>query len=197
MATVDSTKQYTPEDLLHMPDGDRYELVDGHLVETSMSALAVLVATKLSRRLDEYCEPRKLGWVLGEGASYQCFPDEPAKVRKPDVSFIRRGRLPDECPPDGHIRLAPDLAVEVVSPNDLYYEVEQKVAEYRAAGVRLIWIVSPPTRRVLIRKLDGSCAESGETGELSGEDVLPGFRCPVSALFEDLRAAPETPPANA
>ena len=72
---------------------------------------------------------------------------------------------------------------EIVSPNDLYYEVEEKVREYRAAGVGLIWVVNPPTRTVLVRRPDGSAAEVGENGELDGEQVLPGFRCRVSELF--------------
>ena len=101
----------------------------------------------------------------------------------PDTSFVAAGRLPDDQTPEGYIKVAPDIAVEVVSPNELYEEVEAKVADYRSAGVKLIWIVSPKSQTVLIRRLDGSCAEVGATGQLSGEDVLPGFACPVAELF--------------
>ena len=62
-------------------------------------------------------------------------------------------------------------------------DVEAKVAEYRGAGVKLIWVISPRLRRILVRWADGSCAELDETGTLSGEDVLPGFACPVADLF--------------
>ena len=121
--------------------------------------------------------------MLPGDASYQFLPDRPNVVRKPDVSFIRPGRLPDERLPDGHIRLAPDLVAEVVSPNDLFYDVEEKIAEYRQGGVRLIWVLVPPTRNVLIRRLDGPAGEVREDGELSGEDVVPDFHCRVGDLF--------------
>ncbi len=116
-------------------------------------------------------------------ASYQCFPDDPGKVRRPDVSFIRADRLPAEEAREGHCRIAPDLAVEVISPNDLYCDVDEKVNEYLAAGVRLVWVVNPSARRVLIRRRDRTAAELLEADELDGEDVVPGFRCRVAALF--------------
>jgi Uma2 family endonuclease len=174
---------YTADDLLRMPDGDRFELVDGKLVEMHMGAESSYVGGELYYHLRAHCRTALLGWVFPADTSYQFIPGRPNLVRKPDVSFIRLGRLPNETLPPGHIRIAPDLAVEVVSPNDLYYEVEEEVAEYRSAGVRLIWVVVPPTRTVLVRRLDGSIAEVGEAGELDGEDAVPGFRCPVRDLF--------------
>jgi Uma2 family endonuclease len=174
---------FTADDLLTLPDHERFELVDGKLVELPMGMESSYVGGRLYRRLADYCEQPFRGWVLPADASYQFLPARPNLVRKPDVSFIRLGRLPDERPIKGHIRLAPDLVVEVISPNDLYYEVEEKIAEYRSGGVRLIWVVVPPTRTVLIRRLDGSAAEVREDGDLNGEDVVAGFRCPVADLF--------------
>ncbi len=174
----------TADDLLAMPDGDRFELVDGKLVELPVGTQSSYIGGRILRLLASFCENPFIGWVLPADASYQPFPDRPNLVRKPDVSFIRAGRLPNETLPEGHARLAPDLAVEVVSPNDLYYEVVQKMAEYRLAGVRLVWLVAPPTRTVQIRPLDGTLAEVGEEEELSGEDVIPGFRCSVRELFQ-------------
>jgi Uma2 family endonuclease len=78
---------------------------------------------------------------------------------------------------------APDAVAEVVTPLHTYEEVETKVAEYRSAGVKLVWIVSPKARTVMIRRLDGTCAEVTEKGTLCGEDVIPGFACPVAELF--------------
>lgn len=180
---------YTADDLLRMPDGDRFELVDGKLVEKAMGAESSYVGWRLSRILGNYCESPFLGYVFPADTSYQFMPGRPNLVRKPDVSFVRLGRLPNEALPGGHIRLAPDLAVEVVSPNDLFYEVEEKVQEYRTGGVRLIWIVVPPTRTVLVRRINGTIAEVSEGGELDGEDVIPGFRCRVADLFQ-----PPAPP---
>jgi Uma2 family endonuclease len=101
----------------------------------------------------------------------------------PDTAFVAAGRLPDDRSPEGYIKVAPDIAVEVISPNETYEEVEAKVAEYRSAGVKLTWVISPKSKTVLIRRLDGTCAEVNEAGTLSGEDVLPGFTCTVAELF--------------
>ncbi len=95
MNTATATKTvYTPEDLLTMPDGKRYELVDGQLVVREMGIESTWVATRLVSRLDRFCEEYKVGWALTSEAGYQCFPHEPGRVRKPDASFIRYGRLP-------------------------------------------------------------------------------------------------------
>jgi Uma2 family endonuclease len=96
--------------------------------------------------------------------------------------------MPDgDRSPRGHVKLAPDLAVEVVSPIELYEEVEARVNEYLAAGVKLVWVVSPGSRTVLVRRPDGTCHAVGAAGELSGEDVLPGFACKVAELFVSVR----------
>ncbi len=190
------------EEFLALPDSKSFELVDGKLVEKRMGAKSSYVAGRLYALLNSFCETPFRGWIFPGDTSYQFLPGRPNLVRKPDVSYVRAGRFPDEQVPDGHIRIAPDLAVEVVSPNDLCYEVEEKVAEYRAAGIPLVWIIIPPTRVVLVRRGDGGGVEVGESGELSGEDVLPGFRCPVGALFQHLgtvstRAQPEAAPPSA
>jgi Uma2 family endonuclease len=174
----------TADEFMRLPDEGDYELVDGKLVERHMGVKSSYIGGRLLRLLGAYCENPFIGWVLPADANYQFFPDRPNLVRKPDVSFIQVGRLPNEALPEGHARLAPDLVVEVVSPNDTFYEVTQKMAEYRIAQVRLVWLVIPPTRTVQIRRLDGSLAEVGEEGELTGEDVVPGFHCSVRELFQ-------------
>ena len=184
MSTVETTR-YTPEDLLSMPDGDRYELVNGNLVERNMSFWSSYVAGRLFGMLSTHCEANKLGWVVPEGTSYRCFPDERAKVRRADVSFLRLQRLSSEqALEEGHIPIAPDLVVEVVSPKDLYYEVEEKVNEWLGAGVRLLWVVNPRTRQVRVYRANGSDVILRENDELSGEDVVTGFRCRVGDLFQ-------------
>ena len=172
---------YTPEDLLTMPDGDRYELVDGRLVEHNMGAWAVHVASRLMILIGQFDRDQKLGWIFMSDATYQAFPN--GRVRKPDLSFIRVGRLPGKRAPIGHIKVAPDLAVEVISPTDIAYDVDRKVDEYLRAGVRLVWVVNPDVRTVLVYRLDGSIIGLRESDELDGEDAVPGFRCPISDLF--------------
>jgi Uma2 family endonuclease len=192
MNTLAANVCYTPDDLLSMPDGDLYELIDGQLVERHMGSWSSYVGGELFTLLKGFCQAHNLGWVWPADASYQCFEEAPNRVRKPDVSFIRFGRLPDERAPEGHTRIAPDLAVEVVSPKDLHYETERKVREYLRAGVRLIWVVIPESRIVLIYRADGSISGLREDGELNGEDVVPGFRCRVGDLFQP----PTPPPGN-
>jgi Uma2 family endonuclease len=190
-ATVEKTR-YTPEDLLRLPDdGKSYELINGELVERKIGWDSSYIGGRLGRFLGVHCEGATfLGWVAPADAGYQCFPDDPDKVRFADVSFIRAGRFPGGQRPRGHCRIAPDLAVEVISPNESLYDVEEKVADYLAAGVRLVWVIVPPRRIVHVYRADGTGGLVRETGELDGEDVVPGFRCKVADLFVD----PTTPP---
>lgn len=172
-----------PDDLSAMPDGDKYELVNGLPVEKQMGAEAGEVTNLLTAFLTLFVRQHSRGHTYDGQTGFQCFPHDPNLVRKPDLSFVAAGRLAGEKSPKGHVKIAPDLAIEVVSPNDLYEEVEAKVEQYRSAGVKLIWVISPGSKTVLIRRLDGTCAEVNESGELSGEDVVPGFTCKVADLF--------------
>jgi Uma2 family endonuclease len=184
MSTAAAKTTHTPEDLLRMPDADYFELVDGKLVERKMGARSSYVATRICVMLSNHCTGNRLGWVLGDGASYQCFPHAPSTVRKPDTSYIPFGRLPREELPEGHIRIAPALAVEVVSPNDLAYEIDEKVQEFLTAGVALVWVINPATRTVRIHRPDRPGVTLRPDDELTGDEVLPGFRCKVADLFE-------------
>jgi Uma2 family endonuclease len=194
MATVTTTPRHTPEDLLKMPDGDRYELVDGNLVERDMSFWSSYVGGVLYGLLWLHSREKKLGWVAPEGTSYQCFADAPNRVRRADVSFLRADRLSlQQATEEGHLRIVPDLVTEVISPNDRAYEVEVKVNEWLAAGVRLLWVVNPPVRQVRVHRGDGTVEVVKEGEQLSGEDVVPGFSCRVGELFQPPPGV--TPPA--
>jgi Uma2 family endonuclease len=166
-----------------MADGKNYELVDGRLVERNMGAESSWIGGRLHSRLDLFCDEHSLGWVWPADNSYQCFAHAPKLVRRPDVSFIQAGRLPGGDLPKDHVRIPPDLAVEVVSPSDLAYEVEERVDDYLNAGVPLIWVIYPENRTVFIRRSNGTVTRLHQNDELSGEDVIPGFRCVVRSLF--------------
>jgi Uma2 family endonuclease len=191
--TLSST--YTAEDLLTMPDGDLYELVDGQLVEREMGTESSWIAGRLLLLLSAYVQDQQLGWVFPSDNSYQCFPNRPNKVRKPDVSFIRMGRLPKEELPRGHCRIAPDLVAEVISPNDLYSDVIRKVLEFLAVGVPLIWVVDPDTRTVTVYRANNTLTLLHEHEQLSGEKVLEGFTCQIAELFPP-RPATSNPESN-
>jgi Uma2 family endonuclease len=176
--------EVTPDELLAMPDGDHHELVDGTLVERTMSLLAGRVETTLARILDLYCVQHNLGWVVSPSCGYRCFAWKPRQVRRPDVSFVSLDRLPSEAHwSDGYVTIPPDLAVEVTSPTDTVYELEEKVEEYLRAGVRLVWVVHPEVQAIQVIRSDGSGYRLRAGDELSGEEVVPGFRCSVASLF--------------
>jgi Uma2 family endonuclease len=182
MATISPTR-YTPEDLLTIDDRPMPELVDGQLLEREVGQKADAIAATLLVSIAIFVRAHGLGLVNGSQGGYQIFPDDPRKVRIPDVSFTRRDRVPPSGPADGHGRVAPDLVVEVTSPNDLYAMVQAKLNDYLAAGVPLIWVVEPETRTVQVFRRDHTGLRLFPGDTLDGEDVLPGFRCEVDALF--------------
>ena len=182
MSTVLSDQKITPDDLLAMPDGESFELVNGQLVEREMGFKSSRIGGELFGRLKSFCDAKHLGWVLPADAGYRCFSDDGDKVRKPDVSFVDGKRLAAKDEPEGFATFAPDLAVEVISPNELFEDVMVKVSEYLDAGVRLVWVIDPATRRVHIYRPDsGIILTSKDT--LDGEAVIPGFHCPINDLF--------------
>ena len=188
MTAITEQRTYTPEELLELPDSVNYELVEGRLVERNMGMESSEIAARIVFVLALFMQERRLGRLFGADASYRCFPNAPAMVRKPDVSFVKAGRLPGDRAPAGHCPIPPDLAVEVVSPGDLAYEIEEKVAEYIRAGVPLVWVVYPPTRTVRVHRPAtsplGVVSELSAKDTISGEDVLPGFSTPVGAFFD-------------
>jgi Uma2 family endonuclease len=160
-----------------------YEVVNGERVEKPMSALATWIANELGFRLQSHARARKLGHVLVE----MLFVLDPVENlrRRPDISFIAAKRWPlDRLPPEtGDWEIVPDLAVEVVSPNDLAEMVGLKVREYHRAGVNLMWVVLPQTRQIQIHPASGGgrILDLGDT--LEAVELLPGFRLPLAELF--------------
>lgn len=190
MSIASPPRRYTAADLLTMPDGDRFELVDGELVELEMSNESSWIAGEIYRRIANWATEKALGWAFPDNTSYQCYPWDEDRVRKPDASFVAKGRLPDGPLPVEHCTVAPDLAVEVVSPHDLYYDVEEKVLEYLRVGVRLVWVVTPSTRTIMVHRADAaSPLHLTEAAELTGDPELPGFHCRVGELFPPRMAA--------
>ncbi len=184
MGTAVATKTHcTPEDLLAMPDGKSYELVRGQLEERNMGVESSWVGTRIVIRLGQFCEVHKLGYVLQADSGYQCFPHDPDMVRRPDASFVKTGRFPGDVLPKGWAKIPPDLAVEVVSPNDLVYKLEEKLFDYGKVSVPLIWVINPESRTVTVYRREGSIIRLQDNDELSGEDVVPGFRCPIREIL--------------
>jgi Uma2 family endonuclease len=187
MSILTSSPSVTPEELLAMPDSAEFELVDGKLVERNRGMESSEIAARIIVLIGMFLRDHRLGRLFGADASYRCYRDGPNKVRKPDASFIANGRLPGNQTPAGYCPIYPDLAVEVISPGDLAYEVEEKVAKYLKVGVRLVWVVQPPTRTVRIHRRRsaavGSVSELIGSDSITGAEVLPCFACSVSEFF--------------
>lgn len=187
MATAEATRLITPEEFLDMPDGKGFELVGGELVEKNMGWESSWSGGRIVYFLTDFILQNPIGEVCGVEAGFRCFPEDPLKVRKPDISFLSNERLPPSEELKGWCRVAPNLAVEVVSPRDLDLELDEKVAEYLAAGVELVWVVRPPLRTVRVHRADGSITNLRAADMLDGENVLPGFQVQVAQHF---RSAP-------
>jgi Uma2 family endonuclease len=107
-----------------------------------------------------------------------------SSMRGPDVSYVRPERIPETGVPEGFWALAPDLAVEIVSPSETADEVREKARDYLAAGTSQVWTIYPRTREVVVHTSDGLSRTYDEDATLSFPDFLPGFVCAVAELFE-------------
>lgn len=183
MATT-ATRLLTAEDVQAMPDNDdfRYELVRGVLHRMPPPGIPhAVVVSRTSYYLHAYAEETGTGVVFSNGGVI--LERDPDTVRGPDVAFVRVEQLPDDADLPGYLPFGPDLAVEVASPSDERREVEEKIAEYFAAGTRLVWRLDPVKRSVTARTPDGAIRVYADGEDLDGGDVLPGFRVPVAKLF--------------
>jgi|SRR3972149_2193690 len=183
---VPSPGTATEQDLLNLLDHqDRIcELVDGVLVEKAMGYIESLLAVYILRKIGDFVESHKLGIVLGPDGTLRILPRQ---VRIPDISFISwkkfpGGKLPQVQIPD----VAPDLAVEVLSPGNTEGEMRRKLHDYFTAGVRLVWYIEPATRTAKVYTFPDQCTVLDETQSLSGCDVLPGFELTLHDLFAEV-----------
>jgi Uma2 family endonuclease len=109
---------------------------------------------------------------------------DPDTVRAPDVAFVRHDRLPVGEAARGFFQGAPDLAVEVISPNDLYTEVDEKVGEWLEHGTRMVFVVNPRRQTVAVHRPGQPVRVLGIDDTLDGEDVIPGWIFPIRNLFD-------------
>lgn len=174
-------------------EGRRFELVDGTLVEKPMSAEAAFVAGTLFLLVRTFADANgRLGMVLPADGFLRI---SARFVRAPDVSLTDWGRLPNRRVPKQPIpTLAPDLAVEVLSPSNTRPEMARKRKEYFDSGVRLVWIIDPDRRTAEVYTSADAVTPLGPGDTLTGGDVLPGFAVEVADLFADLADEPPAKP---
>jgi Uma2 family endonuclease len=174
----------TADELLRMPDnGFRYELVQGELRRMSPAGfhhgrLIMNIATPL----DQHVRTQNLGTVCAAETGFLLTTD-PDTVRAADIAFIRQERITPEAEIEGYWPGAPDLAVEVVSPHDLYTEVDEKVTDWLDAGTRMVVVVNPRKRTVTVYRSLTKITVLREQDSLDGSDVVSGWTLAVAAIF--------------
>jgi len=169
-------------DLLRLVEGEKRlcELIDGTLVEKPVGLFESRIATNLMIQLGGYVNQHDLGGVSGEASTLR-MPSN-GRIRVPDVAFISKAHDPKTW--QAVPMLAPDLAVELLSESNTKEEIDEKLREYFASGSRLVWIVDPRPRTVAVyHGPDAPTIVLHETDVLDGEQVVPGFRMQISAMF--------------
>jgi Uma2 family endonuclease len=179
-----TTKLMTAEELLSLPDdGFRYELIEGELRQMPPAGHNHgRIAMRLAVPLGQHVEANGLGEVYAAETGFT-LKSNPDTVRAPNVAFIRQERVDEVGDRKGYWPGAPDLAVEVVSPNDRVGEVEEKVKEWLDAGTLLVWVISSRLRTVTIYHSLTDIAILTERDMLDGGEIIPGFQYPVARLF--------------
>lgn len=183
MALLVAEPVLTAEQTRRLEDEAGLEFVDGQFEEKNVSRESSRVSEKISFQLQLADGKPPAVEVYGQDLAYRCHPKEPNWIRKPDVSVIRKDRLV-ELGDVGMIPIPPDLAVEVISQNDLARDVNKKIEEYRTAGFKLVCAVSPEERIVDVYHADGSVARLRAGDTITAEGVLPELRCLVTEFFE-------------
>jgi Uma2 family endonuclease len=184
MASV-AEKLITAEEFLRMPpppDGSRQELVRGVIVTMPPPGFRHgECQVTIAFLLKQYARSTLRGRVTVESGLVT--ERDPTTVRGPDVAYWSAERLPLDQDPEGYPGVAADLAVEVLSPEESLGSIHEKVREYFACGVRMVWVVHPKDCTVTVYRSPEQGQTLHPTATLPGEDVLPGFTCPVAELF--------------
>jgi Uma2 family endonuclease len=182
-----STREHliTGEELARMGDLGRCELIDGRVVRMNpTNPRHGQIEVRIAAALEAFVRPRRLGRVLaGEVGVYT--HRDPDRVRGADVIYITSDTFARRSPTLAFLDVAPELVVEVLSPEDRAVELNQKLREYFALGVNLVWLADPVARTVQVYRSPSDVREAGESDVLSGEDMLPGFEVSVASLFEE------------
>lgn len=180
-----ATKLMTAEEFAVLPDtndGNQRELVRGRVITMPPAGFYHgLVCNLIGEKLGAFVRASGLGFVTNNDSGV-ILDRDPDTVRGPDVAYFSRERMPEPLR-HGYPDVAPDLVVEVMSPSDVFTRVQDKVGQYLDAKVRLVWVLVPEDRSAAVFRESRKTAVLYNGSALSGEDVLPGFSCPVADLF--------------
>lgn len=181
--SVSASPLVTAEELerISIP-GKVTELIRGRLVvREPPGTWHGVVAARLLYFLADFIRRHDLGIVAAQDTGFK-IASGPDTVRAPDVAFVARERA-GVIRTRGYAELAPDLLAEIPSPDDRPADVLAKVADWLASGTRIVWVVDPQRREARVYRQDGSLSVLGSDEALEGEDVLPGFACPVKGIL--------------
>lgn len=175
----------TAEDLLQMPDdGFRYELLRGELKKMAPASHEHgRIAINISTPLDQHARTNKLGRVYAAETGFKV-ASNPDTVRAPDVAFVSQERLEELGSVKGYWPSAPDLVVEIISPSDVYTEVEEKVFDWLEAGAKMVVVVNPRKRVVTVYRSLTDIVVLTERDILEGSDIIVGWSIAVKDIFE-------------
>jgi Uma2 family endonuclease len=184
MSTRAHDQPSTAEELLGMPDdGFRYELVRGELRRMSPAGRHHgRVAARILVLLAKHVDASDLGELFAAETGFW-IERGPDTVRAPDVAFIRRARAAEFQDEEGYAQTAPDLAVEVVSPNDRRREVAEKAVAWLDAGTRMVLVIDPSRRTATVYSPGGEVRVLTEEDFVEGGSVVPGWRVRVKEFF--------------
>jgi Uma2 family endonuclease len=185
MTTTVEKTTWTDAEFMQLPrDGHNYELVDGDLVDMGNSGMEHGgMGSFLGGLLALHVRQHHLGIVCDSSTAFTL---KDGNKRTTDVSFVARDRLKGlKRPPRGYFQGSPDLVVEILSPNNTIAEIHTKITEYFENGTRLLWVIHPDEKYVLVYSGPEPDRLLRPQDQLSGEAVVPGFTVPVAELFEE------------
>lgn len=174
----------TADEFETSPFAETHELIRGELYPIMPAGtLHGVIANRLSAYLTFFVMENDLGEVTAAETGFKLVNQSTVGA---DVAFIAKENLAKFGVPDSFFPTAPDLAVEVVSPSNTSEEISTKVEDYLSSGSRLVWIVYPKRKVVVVYRTNNTVSFLHENDELDGEDVLPDFRLPLEKIFGNL-----------
>ncbi len=186
MTITSEQKIITDEEFMALSeDGSHYELINGEVIDMGNSGMEHgNISAYLCGLIELYARSKKLGVTCDSSTAFNF---KSGNKRSPDVSFVSKERLQGvKRLPKGYFQGSPDLAVEVISPNNTFEELHQKIVEYFDNGCCLVWVINPDEKTVLVYHKPQPDKLLNVTDNLDGEDILPGFTLSVSDLFMEL-----------
>jgi len=176
--TTTAKRKMTEEEFMRLPDdGRKYELVDGEAKEVPAGVKHDAIVAHIIVLLAPFV--KNLGFLAASSAGFRMVT---GNIRSPDVSFVLRERLPEGKPPKGFMDGAPDLAIEVISPNEDWVDMGRKLGEYFMSGAKQVWLIDPDAVTVTVYKSLTDVQVFHADDEIAGGDLLTEFRCKVANL---------------